>query len=100
MSMTSPPAISRRSRAARSARARGARVLAMWLYLLVARGGFWHHDPALDAGPPARWPAVVAVIPARDEATGIETCVRSLLHQHYPGLLGLVVVDDHSTDGT
>jgi hopene-associated glycosyltransferase HpnB len=78
----------------------GALALAIWLYLLVARGFFWRHDPVLDARPPARWPAVVAVIPARDEAAGIETCVRSLLGQHYPGQFGLVVVDDHSTDGT
>jgi hopene-associated glycosyltransferase HpnB len=78
----------------------GALALAVWLYLLLARGFFWRHDPPLDATPPPRWPAVVAVIPARDEAAGIETCVRSLLGQHYPGRFGLVVVDDHSTDGT
>ncbi len=74
--------------------------LAIWLYLLVARGGFWRHAPTLDVRPPTHWPAVVAVVPARDEADGIERCVRSLLHQHYPGRFGLVVVDDHSSDGT
>jgi hopene-associated glycosyltransferase HpnB len=73
---------------------------AIWLYLLFARGGFWHHAPRLVTRPPARWPAVVAVIPARDEADGIAACVRSLLGQDYAGRLGLVLVDDHSTDGT
>jgi hopene-associated glycosyltransferase HpnB len=78
----------------------GALACAIWAYLLLARGGFWHHVPEMAATPPPHWPAVVAVIPARDEADGIEDCVRSLLGQDYQGALGLVVVDDHSTDGT
>jgi hopene-associated glycosyltransferase HpnB len=73
---------------------------AIWLYLLFGRGAFWRHAPHLVTRPPARWPAVVAVIPARDEADGIATCVRSLLSQVYAGRFGLVLVDDHSTDGT
>jgi hopene-associated glycosyltransferase HpnB len=51
--------------------------------------------PELD-----RWPAVVAVIPARDEAATISTTVASLLAQDYPGELEVVVVDDGSRDGT
>jgi hopene-associated glycosyltransferase HpnB len=78
----------------------GVLALAMWLYLLFGRGGFWRHEPALTAHVPARWPAVVAVIPARDEAAGIARCVGSLLGQDYPGRFALVVVDDHSGDGT
>ena len=78
----------------------GALACAIWAYLLLARGGFWWHAPRLAAAPPAHWPAVVAVIPARDEAEGIEACVGSLLGQDYPGALGLVLVDDHSSDGT
>jgi hopene-associated glycosyltransferase HpnB len=73
---------------------------AIWAYLLLGRGGFWQHAPALLTRPPARWPAVVAVVPARDEAAGIERCVASLLAQDYPGTVGLVLVDDRSTDGT
>jgi hopene-associated glycosyltransferase HpnB len=73
---------------------------AIWAYLLLARGFFWRHDPALASGVLAAWPDVVAVIPARDEADGIESCVHSLLAQEYPGRFGLVLVDDHSTDGT
>ena len=78
----------------------GALAVAIWTYLLLARGGFWRHRPVLDTRPPARWPAVIAVIPARNEAEGIDRCVRSLLHQHYPGRFELVVVDDRSSDGT
>jgi hypothetical protein len=74
--------------------------LAIWAYLLGGRGGFWHHAPALLDYRPPRWPVVVAVIPARDEAAGIARCVASLLGQDYPGRLGIVVVDDHSSDGT
>ena len=78
----------------------GGLALAIWAYLLFARGGFWRHEPALIEHTPARWPAVAAVIPARDEAAGIARCVGSLLGQDYPGRFGLVVVDDHSSDGT
>ena len=88
----------------------GALALAIWLYLLLARGGFWYDTGALRAAPATSTPPgagtapslppVVMVVPARDEADGIETCVRSLLSQDYAGAVGLVVVDDHSTDGT
>ena len=44
--------------------------------------------------------AVVAVIPARDEADVIGGAVTSLLAQDYAGKLDIVIVDDHSTDGT
>jgi hopene-associated glycosyltransferase HpnB len=77
-------------------------VLAVWLYLLAARGGFWlgrERDDRAATGAPAAWPAVVAVIPARDEATTIGQTVRSLLGQDYPGLEA-VVVDDGSQDAT
>jgi hopene-associated glycosyltransferase HpnB len=78
----------------------GALALAIWLYLLLARGGFWHYTGAVTGAPPTVTPPVVMVVPARDEAEGIEACVRSLLSQDYAGAFGLVVVDDHSTDGT
>lgn len=105
--------------------------LAVWIYLAVARGGFWRgrenddvmHDDvmrddvmrddvmraeAASADPvasattsaAARWPDIVAVIPARDEAELISTTVASLLAQTYAGSLSVIVVDDHSTDGT
>jgi hopene-associated glycosyltransferase HpnB len=75
--------------------------LAIWLYLILARGGFWR--AALEAAPPllgGSAPAVVAVVPARNEAAGVGQAVASLLRQEYAGRLDIVLVDDHSTDGT
>jgi hopene-associated glycosyltransferase HpnB len=75
---------------------------AIWIYLLVARGGFWLMRERSDANLPApeSWPSVVAVVPARDEADVIATSIGSLLRQDYPGSLRVVLVDDQSTDGT
>jgi chlorobactene glucosyltransferase len=44
-------------------------------------------------------PLVSAIIPARNERRNIERCARSVLSTTYP-LLEVIVVDDHSTDGT
>jgi hopene-associated glycosyltransferase HpnB len=75
-----------------------------WVYLLLFRGGFWRtgerDDAGVAAGAPHPWPRVVAVIPARNEAEVIAATVGSLLRQDYPGRFEVVVVDDHSTDGT
>src|SRR5437763_13787438 len=78
----------------------GIAAAAAWLYLIALRGGFWRvRDDTADASSaPAR--AVVAVVPARDEADVIGRAVASLLAQDYPGSLHIVVVDDHSSDGT
>lgn len=73
-----------------------------WLYLLCARGRFWM-GAGRDKGsppPPPQWPAVAAVIPARNEADVIAASVGSLLQQDYPGPLSIIVVDDDSSDGT
>jgi len=51
----------------------------------------------LWAGP---WPAVTAIIPARDEAECIGQTVTSLLRQDYRGEFNVIVVDDQSRDGT
>jgi hopene-associated glycosyltransferase HpnB len=75
--------------------------LFIWLYLLVARGGFWRAAERDRGGPsPLAWPAVTVVIPARDEADGVGDAIRSLLRQVYPGRLLVVLVDDQSSDGT
>lgn len=76
--------------------------LLIWLYLLLARGGFWRvarHFPPL---PPKRDLArqVVAIIPARNEAAVIGDAVQSLLQQDFGGSIHVIVVDDGSTDGT
>lgn len=41
------------------------------------------------------------IIPARNEAEGIEQCIRTILNNRYPSsLFELIVVNDHSTDAT
>lgn len=77
--------------------------MAVWIYLLVGRGWFWLspvRDAAQLAGRPDRWPAVVVVIPARNESEVIASSVQSLLQQEYPGPLAIIVVDDDSSDDT
>ncbi len=85
------------------ATATGALALAIWLYLLLARGGFWlagERDDRNQPDDPEAWPAVTAVVPARDEADVIARSIGSLLAQDYPGELRVILVDDQSTDGT
>jgi len=48
----------------------------------------------------APWPAVAAIIPARDEAACVGETVASLLGQDYAGELRVIVVDDRSRDAT
>ena len=71
-----------------------------WGWLLAFRGMFWRIDKIPRQSEPARWPSVVAVIPARNEAACVGDTVRSLLTQDYPGALSVVVTDDSSEDGT
>jgi hopene-associated glycosyltransferase HpnB len=73
---------------------------AAWLYLLLGRGLFWRLAEAPAATGPLTTARVTVVIPARNEADGIAGTVTSLLSQDHPGPLGIVLVDDHSTDGT
>ncbi|HEX3367566.1 glycosyltransferase [Phenylobacterium sp.] len=80
----------------------GLLTLGVWTYLLLARGGFWRADQTDAETPPAPavWPAVTAVVPARNEADVIARSVGSLLAQDYPGPFEIIVVDDDSADGT
>ena len=72
----------------------------VWIYLLLGRGGFWRERVLPPAPAPARWPTVAAVVPARNEAPYVGEAVGSLLSQDYPGKLSVILVDDHSEDGT
>jgi hopene-associated glycosyltransferase HpnB len=87
--------------------------LLAWIVLLSARGGFWRAQ--LPSALPAEtiqavgnvettgrsaWPALVVIVPARNEADVIVRAVGSLLKQDYLGAFHVVVVDDDSTDGT
>lgn len=75
--------------------------LAAWIALGLTRLPFMARPPTLPAAPaPADWPAVVAVIPARDEAATIGAVVGAHFHSTYPDALTVIVIDDHSTDGT
>ena len=81
----------------------GLLVLAVWLFLALARGNFWlcrDRDDVLPPPAPAHWPSVVAVIPARDEADVIAQSLASLLAQDYPGEFRIILGDDQSSDGT
>jgi len=93
-------------------------VLAIWSYLIAARGGFWRAAERDDAphswggswggscggswgGPTGdQWPAVAAVIPARDEAECVGETVAALLRQDYAGAFHVILVDDQSRDAT
>ena len=77
--------------------------LAVWLYLLLAHSGFWQlkeRDGHEVLPAPARWPSVVAVVPARNEADVIQKSIGSLLAQDYQGDFRVILVDDQSEDGT
>jgi hopene-associated glycosyltransferase HpnB len=79
----------------------GGVALAIWAYLLLAHGRFWSTATRLPAGTePANWPAVVAVVPARDEAELLPRTLPTLFAQNYPGAFRVLVVDDDSGDGT
>lgn len=74
----------------------------IWLGLFKFRGGFWQSDQQLPTTEINldTWPSVAIVIPARNEATVIGESLGSLLQQHYPGVLSIILVDDQSDDGT
>ena len=73
----------------------------IWVYFLIARGGFWRIAAATEPPPGNTGPKrVVVVIPARDEAASIGTVVTSLAQQAFSGSIKVIVIDDESTDGT
>ncbi|HEX7850690.1 MAG TPA: glycosyltransferase [Sphingomonas sp.] len=77
--------------------------LAIWLVLILARHGFWlarERDTRDMPAEPSTWPAVVAVVPARDEADVIARSIGSLAAQDYPGAFRIILIDDSSSDGT
>jgi hopene-associated glycosyltransferase HpnB len=99
---------------------------AAWVYLVAAHGGFWltsqRLPPAAGLAPAAglvpgradgmsgsggaanavsqAWPAVAAVVPARNEAESLPGTLPALLAQDYPGEFRVFLVDDNSDDGT
>jgi hopene-associated glycosyltransferase HpnB len=80
----------------------GGLCLAIWIYLLLGRGGFWRmkvDDPG-SAQRIRAIPKVAVIVPARDEAAAVGRAVESLLRQDFSGSLHIFLVDDHSSDGT
>jgi len=76
--------------------------LLIWLYLLVGHRFFWllRERDTQPVREPAHWPAVVAVVPARNEEDVIGENLASLLGQDYLGELRVILVDDQSDDRT
>ena len=75
---------------------------APWLALPLALLWRMKDQRSLDEYPaeaPSPAPLVSVIVPARDEARNIEPCLRSILTTSWPNM-ELIVVDDHSTDGT
>ncbi|MDE2263150.1 MAG: glycosyltransferase, partial [Gammaproteobacteria bacterium] len=57
--------------------------------------------PVTPRDPGCTAPKVAVIVPARDEAANIGPCIQSLSEQQYPpDRLGLIVVDDDSSDET
>jgi hopene-associated glycosyltransferase HpnB len=77
-------------------------VAVVWLYLVVAHGGYWLTSQRLPSRRPTGtgWPRVAAIVPARNEADMLPVTLPTLLGQDYPGVLEVIVVDDRSEDGT
>lgn len=78
--------------------------MAVWTYLAFAHGAFWilhpfEQDESELPGPQC-WPSVAAIVPARNEAETIGAVAEGLARQKYPGSFRVLVVDDHSEDGT
>ncbi|MGA8152016.1 MAG: glycosyltransferase [Terriglobales bacterium] len=80
----------------------GAVSLLTWIYLILARGGFWRMRPGpeLSGGQASPARRIAIIVPARDEAAAVAQAVRSLVRQAYPGPIHIFLVDDHSSDGT
>jgi hopene-associated glycosyltransferase HpnB len=87
--------------------------IAIWLGLLIGRGQFWRSDQRLGSSiPPSAIPApsapgelpsvptVAIIIPARNEAQVLPDSLPSLLCQYGPARVQIILVDDHSSDGT
>ena len=88
--------------------------VAAWTYLVAGHGGFWLTSQRLPAMSrvaaggaglavgtgAATWPAVAAVVPARNEADSLPVTLPALLAQDYPGAFRVYLVDDNSDDGT
>jgi hopene-associated glycosyltransferase HpnB len=78
--------------------------LLIWIVLIFFHGDFWQVQRFSADWQPGeatvKWPRVLVVVPARNEAATISKAVESLLKQTYPSEYRVIVVDDHSEDST
>jgi chlorobactene glucosyltransferase len=77
----------------------GGMVVFLMALLAVALVNARAMRPVGAAPTPERWPAVSVLVPARNEASRLEVCLRSLLEQDYPAF-EVLALDDESTDET
>jgi hopene-associated glycosyltransferase HpnB len=86
--------------------AAGVLSLLIWLYLVLARGGFWRIFPAAPSPVPLGNGArvnpvrIAVIIPARNEADVVGRAVCSLLQQTGHNAIHIFLVDDASADAT
>jgi hopene-associated glycosyltransferase HpnB len=82
----------------------GVVALLVWLGILLHPARPWDFHPVGEEEPlppqPAEWPAVCALVPARNERETLPHTLPMLLTQDYPGAFRVVVIDDRSQDGT
>jgi chlorobactene glucosyltransferase len=69
------------------------------LLMLIVLSNIWIIRRVRHHSPPAVFPMVSVLIPARNEERNIAGCVRSILAQDYPSF-EVLVFDDQSSDGT
>jgi hopene-associated glycosyltransferase HpnB len=81
----------------------GIAAASLLIWLALVGSGFWRtdiNDRSAAQRIPETWPAVVAIVPARNEADVIARSIGSLVAQDYPGNFSILLVDDDSSDGT
>jgi len=74
-------------------------IIFLALSLLTAASNFFYIRRFDQYPQPPNFPRVSVLVPARNEAGNIRTCIQSLLAQNYPDF-EILVLDDHSTDET
>jgi len=70
------------------------------MYLALGHGKFWSPLLPNSAQNPANLPTLDIIVPARNEADALPRSLPSLLNQDYSGQWRVILVDDHSEDGT
>jgi hopene-associated glycosyltransferase HpnB len=78
----------------------GVSALAAWLYLAFAHGMFWMPLLPSSGTEMTSLPSVDIIVPARNEALSLPRSLPSLLQQDYAGAWQVILIDDHSLDGT